>query len=740
VGVCFGAAAPASLIVKTSDPGSAPVPGAEVRITAGRVAVARGSSDAGGAAAFPGLAQTTVSVTVTAEGFYPQTVERVELVPERETVLAVELQPKRIVSETIVVTGSGTASLLQEAPIRTELISADVVQRQVKATLAEAFQASVSGVRMEMNCQNCGFMQLRMNGLEGPYAQILEDGLPSYSGVTSVYGLEQIPTAFLDQIEVVKGGNSALYGPGAVAGVVNLIRREPRENHLRIDLVSGWQSGRPEQQLGAAAQVAELPGGFAGDFYYRGINRVAVDRDRDGFSDLGKRDLHAGGVGLFRRLLDGRARLSITGTTADEFRRGGDSLDLPPDQTWITEQIDSRRYSASIGWNHALTPQTYYNLRASTAYYGRRTYYGSGMDPNAYGSTRNPLTVGDAQFAHQMGRHSILGGYQMTWEHVEDNAPSYNRTLGGAFRNQGLYLQDEWRTASRLTLIGGARFDKSNQVSNWIVSPRIGTRYAFSENLVWRATLSTGFRAPAVFDEDLHIAQVGGEGFLLQNHPALKEEKSVSFGSGVQYMGGAGRRRYQLAFDFFYTDLRNAFTLVEEDQPDQAFRRLLRTNGAGAHVAGVNLDGSIQLHSRVSLRGGFTAQQARWEEPEAQFGARDFFRTPRRYGFVSFDFDLPGKLEVTGTVDATGSMLAPHYAGYIDSDRLETTPHFAVVNAVVSRTFALRDRWKLRLYFNMQNIGDAYQRDLDRGPNRDSAYVYGPVEMRRAVVGTTFEF
>jgi outer membrane receptor for ferrienterochelin and colicins len=257
---------------------------------------------------------------------------------------------------------------------------------------------------------------------------------------------------------------------------------------------------------------------------------------------------------------------------------------------------------------------------------------------------------------------------------------------------------------------------------------------------VWRATLSTGFRAPAVFDEDLHIAQVGGEGFLLQNHPGLKEEKSVSFGSGVQYMGVAGKRRYQLAFDFFYTDLRNAFTLVEEDQPGQGFRRLLRTNGTGAHVAGVNLDGSIQLHSRVSLRGGFTAQQARWEQPEAQFGARDFFRTPRRYGFAGFDFDLPGKVEVTGTVDATGSMLAPHYAGYIDSDRLEATPRFAVVNAVVSRSFALRDRWKLRLYFNMQNIGDAYQRDLDQGPNRDSAYVYGPVEMRRAVVGTTFEF
>ena len=711
-------------------PEAAPIPGE----------LAWGETDSSGQVVFRDIPAGSFSVSASAEGFYLNEAKRVDLAFGLETILTINLQVSAVVSETVVVTGSGTESLVEEAPVRTELITPELVDRQVKTTLAEAFEATISGVRMEMNCQNCGFMQIRMNGLEGPYTQILEDGMPSYSGVTSVYGLEQIPAGFLEQIEIVKGGNAALYGPGAVAGVVNLIRREPRENRFRLDLLTGWQRGRPEQQVGGAAQFAEIGGGFSGDFYYRGINRVPVDRDSDGFSDLGKRRLNAGGFGLFRRFLDGRARLTFAGTISDEFRRGGDQLDRPPHETQITEQIASRRYSASVGWNHSLSANTYYNLRASTAYYGRDTYYGAGMDPNAYGSTRNPLVVGDAQFAHQIGRHSLLSGYQISWEHVEDNAPSYGRTLGGTFQNHGLYLQDEWRSAKRFTLIGGARLDKSNQVDHWIVSPRVGTKFSITENLMWRATLSTGFRAPAIFDEDLHIAQVGGEGLLLQNGPDLKEEKSVSVGTGMQYLGAVHGRRYQTSFDFFYTNLRNAFTLVEETLPGQDFRLLLRANGPGAEVAGVNFDGNIQLNSRLAFRAGFTYQKARWKEPEEQFGSRDFFRTPKTYGFFGLDLGLPGKIELSGTLDYTGSMDVPHYAGYIDEDRLETSRRFLVVNAVVSRTFALRNDSKVRLFLNLQNIGDTYQPDLDQGPDRDSAYVYGPFEMRRAVIGMTFEF
>lgn len=719
------------------DENGVPVGGVQIRIEElGRSAV----TDAEGKFEIRGLPPGTVTVTATSKQYFSAEANQVDLSEGAAVKLEIHLIKQVPIEQTIVVTGTGTEYLVKDVPIRTELITAKEMDKQVKTTVAEALTAAIPGVRVEMDCQNCGFTQLRLNGLKGPYTQILEDGLPNYSGVAAVYGLEQIPTEFIQQIEVVKGGNSALYGPGAVAGVVNLIRREPHENRFRVDLLGGWHWGRPEQQAGGSAQLVKMPGGLSGDFYYRGINRVPIDRDRDGFSDIGKRRLNAGGAGLYRSFFGGRARLSMNGTIADEFRRGGDHFDRPPEQTWITEQIISRRSTGSIRWNHTVTPNTYYSLKASLAYLYRDTYYGSGFDPNAYGSTRNPLWVSDAQIGHQTGTHTILGGYQFRRDYVDDRAPAYNRRYGGVFSDHGLYLQDEWKAGHRFTLLGGFRADRSNRLNKWVISPRGGIKYGLTKNLNWRTSLSTGFRTPEVFNEDLHITQVGGEGLLIQNSPDLKEEKSVSFTSAIDYLGTVAGRSYQLGVSFFWTDLRDNFQLKEVAVTQGNYRQLLRVNGSGSYVRGVDLNGNLKLNPKLTFRGGASFQVARYKKPEEQFGSLSYFRTPERYGFLGFDWDLPWGVELLETTEFTGSMLVPHYAGYIPTDRLEKSCDFAVFNAVLSRAFDVADNSRVRVFVTINNITDNYQPDLDKGPYRDAGYVYGPMQMRRIVMGMTWEF
>ena len=127
-------------------------------------------------------------------------------------------------SHVVVVALDGFAT--RRITVRTEVVTNDLMTRSGARTLADAVEYT-TGVRVENNCQNCNFSQIRLLGLDGPYTQILVDGQPIVSSLAQVYGIEQIPARMIERIEVVKGGGSALYGPGSVGGVVNIIPREP---------------------------------------------------------------------------------------------------------------------------------------------------------------------------------------------------------------------------------------------------------------------------------------------------------------------------------------------------------------------------------------------------------------------------------------------------------------------------------------------------------------------------------
>ena len=90
------------------------------------------------------------------------------------------------------------------------------------------------GLRVETNCQNCGTQQVRINGLDGAYSQILIDSRPIFSALAGVYGIEQIPANMIDRVEVIRGGGSALFGANAIAGVINIITKEPTSNSVEV--------------------------------------------------------------------------------------------------------------------------------------------------------------------------------------------------------------------------------------------------------------------------------------------------------------------------------------------------------------------------------------------------------------------------------------------------------------------------------------------------------------------------
>jgi outer membrane receptor for ferrienterochelin and colicins len=642
------------------------------------------------------------------------------------------------IEEEIVVTATRTPKLYAETPVKTEVITTTEIQQKVAVNLAEAL-TQTTGVRVENDCQNCNFTQVRINGMEGKYTQILIDSSPVVSAMTGVYGLEQIPAEMLDRIEIVKGGGSALYGGNAVAGVINVITREPQETRTALKLLQESISRKPYTNLSFHSSLVSNDLNTKAFFFASYQKRDPVDLNNDSFSELGTISNTSFGLNFYNDFEKLRGKIKLGFFRIFEERRGGDLFDKPPHEANTAEWAKTDQLGLSLEWNHSLTARLHYNLSLSLVDAKRNTYYGSHKDPNAYGMTKNPLLFGNAQLNWQAGGHVFSLGFQYKRDKIEDVATGYNRIIRETYEEIGFFVQDDFKISKTFTLLTGVRINKHTALERNILTPRLSFLMNISKNLTFRTSFSTGFRAPQVFDEDLHITQVGGEGMMIINSPDLREERSSNLSTGLDYGKQIGRNIIQLSLEGFFTRLANTFILHEINRIENA-RILERVNGSGSRVYGFSFELGLMLGTQISVASGWTIQHSERDEAEPDFDSREFFRTPNIYGFSSLSYKNETVACADVSLEYTGSMKAPHYSGYIEVDTLETTKPFWVLNIKLHRSFRVSQNCAVNIFIGGYNLLNSYQKDLDRGVNRDSGYVYGPAKPRTFYAGLDFYF
>jgi outer membrane receptor for ferrienterochelin and colicins len=673
-------------------------------------------------------------LSVTLDGFTPQQI-RISLRPTITISHDVTLVPG--FRQETVVTATRTSRRLDDVPIRTEVVGRDTIERLGARTLADAMEFT-TGVRVENNCQNCNFSQIRLLGLEGPYTQLLVDGQPVVSSLAQVYGIEQIPTRMIERIEVVKGGGSALYGPGSVGGVVNVISREPARRGGVFETRSDIISGEPGFSFNGASDWVST-GQDAVVSVFGQFDRVRpVDLTGDGYTEVSRRQLEAVGGRAAKYLLGNAAKLTVDVTSIREQRRGGNRLEFEPHEADIAESIRSRRQSLAATWFHTRGNALDYRVSASWSGTWRDSYYGTGRDPNAYGDTTSQLAVIDSQVNHYAGRHTVSSGVQFGHEGLRDEQPAYGRSTDVKYRNAGIFLQDDWALGGGWELVYGARVDHHTTVKRVIVSPRLAVMWSPVPSFDLRASVARGFRAPQVFDEDLHLSSVGGEARIIHLAPGLTEERSTNYMLGAEWKPVAGPGQALVEINAFSTRLSNLFHVVDQDVAATDVIEFVKTNFGAARVYGVEMNLGWGIGDELIIQGGLVEQRARFDQAEPDFGSRDFFRSPRRYGNLTVTWNPHGIADVFVGVRYTGPMSVPHYAGVIEVKRLETSPPFVTWDAGVSRELGAWGGRTVTLTVNGRNLTNAFQPDLDQGPLRDAAYVYGPRFPRSVAVGLRF--
>ncbi len=672
------------------------------------------------------------------------------------------LSPSDLSLDEVVVSANRSETKRRMAPNLVNVINGKVFDITQSTCLAQGLNFQ-PGVRTEDNCQNCGFTQVRINGLDGHYSQILVDSRPIFSSLNGVYGLEQIPANMIDRVEVVRGGGSALFGASAIGGTINIITKEPVRNSASFGhtLMSiGGSNSFDNVTTGNVSLVTD--DNKAGVYAYgQTRNRKGYDHDGDGYTELPELNNQTFGLNSYLRL-NPYSKLSLQYHGIHEFRRGGNRLEQAPHEANITEQVEHSIQGGGLTYDY-FAPDEKNRLSAYFSFQttSRKSYYGGigeGTDDDrdaagkAYGTTHDFTYVAGAQYVHNFSKllfmpSDLTLGAEYNFDGLKDVILGYDRHFKQDVHIGSFFFQNEWKSKQWGFLVGG-RLDKHNLVDNIIFSPRANLRYNPTDNLNFRLTYAGGFRAPQAFDEDLHVGVVGGERLVTVLADKLKEERSNSFSISADIYHKFGNVQTNLLVEGFYTDLDNVFALRQLDRPDAQGNTVQeRYNAYGAKVFGLNIEGKAMFTRWFSLQAGFTIQKSLYDEaiawndevPEQKY--KKMMRSPNRYGYFTATFTPVKRFTASITGNYTGSMLIGHAAGSgVEEPKAVDTPDFMELNMKLAYDIPVSKYLTLQVNGGIQNIANSYQKDFDKGWNRDSNYIYGPSLPRSYYVGVKINY
>ena len=686
-------------------------------------------------------------ITVVAESVGYKAAEQTVAVRSGKSVeVNFEMSEETLAMDAVVVSATRNETNKKSTAVVVNVASAKLFENTASTNLAESMKFQ-SGLRVENNCGNCGTMQLRINGLEGQYSQILLDSAPIFSSLAGVYGLEQLSVAMIERVEVIRGGGSALFGSNAIGGVVNIITKEPLRNSLTVSNLTDIIED------GTAEYNTSLNGSFVSDdgragLYLFGMikNRSAYDRNDDGFSDIPQvKSETVGFRGYYKTSI--RSKLTAEYHHIHEFRRGGDVLDLPPHMAEIAEQIEHDIDGGSLHFDAFSADSRHRgNVYVSAQRISRDSYYGTGKDPDAYGKTKDLTAVVGAQYTYSfdkclfMPAQFTVGG-EYSYNDLDDHSIGFGRKLLQTVRTAGAFVQNEWRS-DKFNIIVGGRLDKHSMIDKPIFSPRANVRYSPHENVGLRLSYSSGYRAPQAYNEDLHIDALNNQSAIIVLDPDLKPEYSHSLSGSADLYHNFGKLQANLLVEGFYTDLDDVFTLTKTGEDAEGNIIKMRRNASGATVAGITSELKIGIPNAFEVQLGYTFQRSRYDDPEQWSDdvepQRRMFRTPDHYGYLTASADITRNLRASLFGNYTGRMLVQHNAGRIERDTDRLTPAFWDMGLRFSYTFRLTNVISMQLDAGVKNIFDSFQSDLDYGPSKDSVYIYGPSLPRTYFVGLKF--
>ena len=614
-----------------------------------------------------------LTVTAEKEGFLPGKTS-LNIDEAREWNLVLELQPQPKLEQEITVYATRTDQRLEDTPLRVEVLQAEEIEEKTMMTPGDIVMLlnETGGVRVQTTSPSLGSASVRIQGMRGRYTRFLGDGLPLFGEQGGGLGLLQIPPMDLGQVELIKGVSSALYGAGAMGGVVNLISRRPTASPIYDFLFNRSTLGATDGTLFLASQLSKQ---WGASLLGGGHGQELRDVDHDGWADLAQ---YQRGVVRPRLFWNGGEGSSgfFTGGVTYENRAGGTmpGAVLAATGAPYVEAIDTRRYDAGGSFQFLVQNRYVLSARGSVSSQNHRHQFGEIQERDRH----------ETLFGEVTARGAIRGNTWVVGVATEQDkyVPRDVGRFAYSYTTPGIFVQDDIAVKPWLSLSASARADFNSQYGTF-VSPRLS---ALLRWMGWTSRLSAGqgFFAPTPLTEETEAAGL----FRLTIPKPLLAERGRSASFDLSRSVGPVSSTVTL----FGSSVRNPIYV------DRTARYELRNLAEPTQNAGMELL-TMFRKSLFSATANYTYVRSR----EFVTGQRDDVPlTPRHsFGLVGmWEKESVGRLGVEG-----------YYTG---RQRLEQNPYRSESKPYVLIGFlGERKVGRFRLFLNAENLGNVRQTRWD---------------------------
>ena len=613
-----------------------------------------------------------VQVTVVLAGFIPITVP-VDVVAGQEQLVSIELVKQFTLEEEVtVVASTRTERRIEDQAMRVEVLNREEVEEKMLMTPGDIGMMlnETGGLRVQTTSPSLGGASVRIQGMRGRYTRFLSDGLPLFGSQPGGLGLLQIPPMDLGQVEVIKGVASALYGAGALGGVVNLLSRRPNDEPEREFLVNQSTRGATDGVLWLSAPLSDSWGvTFLGGGHWQD----QTDVDGDGWIDLAHYERGVARPRLFWDDGQGQSFFVTAGTTL-ENRTGGTQPDaaLPATGVPYPEGLETRRFDLGMLWQMLPAGRYVLTTRATVSRQWHDHQFG-----DVFERDRHSTYFGEVTLRGSSGRHTWVGGVA-----VEQDAydPTDLPRFAYTFTTPGIFVQDDIDIRPWLALSMSGRLDHHSEYGTFF-SPRVSALFR-SGDWSTRMSAGSGFFGPSPLTEETEAA--GLTRLTVEDPLRAERGRSVS----IDLTRTQGLLSYTATF--FGSRIADP---VKVDRSAYVLRNLTEpTTNVGVELFG------ILRQSLLALTASYTYVRSREKDREI---TNDVELTPRH------------SVGLVAMVENEDARLGFEWY-YTGRQRLEENPYRDTSDSYVIMGLLVERRvGPLRLFVNAENLTDVRQSRWD---------------------------